>query len=595
MAVCPTRTLLLASLLVGGSASAATLYGADYAGADLQPEDGDVLEGSFTNVGTFFIPGPATVRVAPGVALEVTAVDVAIMGTLSANGSGDLGGALTPIPGMGADPGQAGTGLGAGGRGGPGACTHGGGGGGGGFGGVGGQGAHHLGQPGAPGSTYGSAAGPFVTGPFGSGGGGGGTSCTEDGQPGGAGGGSIFVDADMILIGGSITADGGPGGQPLPTGGPGGGGSGGSVVLVGLAVTGGGNISARGGAGGDATGGVAGGGGGGGGGRIKIVNQVGVEVASTLGGVAGVSVTPDSDADNGAEGTVNVSYNVDSDGDGIPSDVDNCVLVSNVDQDDADLDNVGDICDDCPNDPDNDVDRDGVCGDVDLCPTDHDDNDGDGDGVADGCDICLTGDDTLDNDLDGVPNACDQCAGSPDSDDIDLDGTPDACDNCFGLSNPDQINDDSDPYGAACDCDDNDPTAFAGAPEVCDGVDNDCDGIPDGPDAEGQTTYHPDFDHDGFGSSLATKKACFPPLNYIEDGSDCDDSNASINDLGEEICDGVDNNCDSQIDEGLVDCLEDTGLQDAESPSCGCTVSSTNPANILWILGILAVVFRRRI
>jgi hypothetical protein len=60
----------------------------------------------------------------------------------------------------------------------------------------------------------------------------------------------------------------------------------------------------------------------------------------------------------------------DSDGDGIPDAVDNCIDTPNFGQDDADGDGIGDACDVCRNDPANDADGDGICGDVDPCPND---------------------------------------------------------------------------------------------------------------------------------------------------------------------------------------------------------------------------------
>lgn len=57
--------------------------------------------------------------------------------------------------------------------------------------------------------------------------------------------------------------------------------------------------------------------------------------------------------------------------------------------------------------------------------------------------------------------------------DSDGDGVPDVDDLCFG---PDGIDSDGDGYPAGCDCDETDITVNAGASDVCDGVDNDCDG-----------------------------------------------------------------------------------------------------------------------
>ncbi len=112
---------------------------------------------------------------------------------------------------------------------------------------------------------------------------------------------------------------------------------------------------------------------------------------------------------------------VDSDGDGIADEVDNCPDTANADQADADGDLVGDICDDTPN---GDDDNDGVDNAVDVCPGSDDTIDTDQDGAPDGCDDTPNGDD----DNDGVDNAVDVCPGSDDTIDTDQDGTPDGCD-----------------------------------------------------------------------------------------------------------------------------------------------------------------------
>ena len=61
--------------------------------------------------------------------------------------------------------------------------------------------------------------------------------------------------------------------------------------------------------------------------------------------------------------------------------------------------------------------------------------------------------------------------------------------------------------------------------EVCDGVDNNCDGQAD----EGVTiTYYRDADGDGFGNPLDTAQGCSPPIGYVTDNTDCDDTVAEV-------------------------------------------------------------------
>ena len=71
-------------------------------------------------------------------------------------------------------------------------------------------------------------------------------------------------------------------------------------------------------------------------------------------------------------------------------------------------------------------------------------------------------------------------------------------DGYYSYSNPNNTEDTSSPYpdDPNFDCDDNDPNIHAGASEVCDGVDNDCD---DEVDENVLTTYFSDYDGDGFG------------------------------------------------------------------------------------------------
>lgn len=96
------------------------------------------------------------------------------------------------------------------------------------------------------------------------------------------------------------------------------------------------------------------------------------------------------------------------------------------------------------------------------------------------------------------------------------------------------------------------------AADVCDGIDNDCDGTVD--NGPGATGWYQDNDGDGFGNSAGpVQYACTKPAGYVSNNQDCNDTLSSVFHAanmsaitvvgGVEICgDGVDNDCDGQID-----------------------------------------------
>jgi predicted outer membrane repeat protein len=111
---------------------------------------------------------------------------------------------------------------------------------------------------------------------------------------------------------------------------------------------------------------------------------------------------------------------------------------------------------------------------------------------------------------------------------------------------------DQDGFSAQQDCDDTDPAVNPLAEEICDGIDNNCDGRTDGDNAVGAIAWYYDGDMDGYGEDLTERFACYNPGPFVEVPGDCDDTDAMSNPGATEICDGADNNCDGTIDEGVL-------------------------------------------
>jgi probable HAF family extracellular repeat protein len=110
--------------------------------------------------------------------------------------------------------------------------------------------------------------------------------------------------------------------------------------------------------------------------------------------------------------------------------------------------------------------------------------------------------------------------------------------------------------GSEVDCDDSDATVNPSAAEVCDGIDNNCDGTVD--EGCGGCT---DNDGDVYGDGTG----CLGP--------DCDDADSSINPGASEVCDdNVDNNCDGTVDEGCGGCEPTTNKE----KGCDCFDNADN-------------------
>ena len=186
------------------------------------------------------------------------------------------------------------------------------------------------------------------------------------------------------------------------------------------------------------------------------------------------------------------------------------------------------------------------------------DADGDGFVAAEDCD------DTNPDVAPDVPERCngidDDCDGEIDEEpvdgqtlytDADGDGAGDPAGSVQACAATDGLSDNR------SDCDDTNEAVYLGAPEVCDGVDNDCDNKTDDDDPDldpsTQVTVFEDSDGDGHGDPAASRLACSLPAGHAATGGDCDDVRADVNPDATEICDDIDNDCD-----GLVDDDDDT-------------------------------------
>ncbi len=112
-----------------------------------------------------------------------------------------------------------------------------------------------------------------------------------------------------------------------------------------------------------------------------------------------------------------------------------------------------------------------------------------------------------------------------------------------------------------------------GAPEVCNGLDDDLDGLVDEEGAQGCAFWFRDEDGDGFGTGPGACR-CGPSDDFSAvNNADCDDSDALVHPGALEVCNGRDDDCDGEADrEGLQGCT--TYYWDADGDGYGVALDS---------------------
>jgi hypothetical protein len=148
----------------------------------------------------------------------------------------------------------------------------------------------------------------------------------------------------------------------------------------------------------------------------------------------------------------------------------------------------------------------------------------------------------------------------------------DGLDNDCSADTPDDDLD-GDLYVLAVDCDDTNPEINPGVKEICDEIDNNCDGENNENGAEDEQQWFADLDADGYGDPATAIMACDPPPNYTDNDRDCDDGEPTANPDGIETCETpFDDNCDGESNpENALECTP--FFEDADGDGYGPNAS----------------------
>lgn len=183
-------------------------------------------------------------------------------------------------------------------------------------------------------------------------------------------------------------------------------------------------------------------------------------------------------------------------------------------------------------------------------------------------------------------NTDEDCDGLADDDDSSVAGTTSAYADEDGDGSGGVAGWFCDGVATSGDCDDAEPASYPGATEVCDHLDNDCDGDIDG-DAVDKTVWYPDADGDGFTDPEISAVHCSAPDGYTaeSDQPDCDDADSDVHPGAVEILDDqIDQDCDGS----------DAGnYYQHKSGICGCATTA-EPSSLALVLIGAAFVRRRR-